>query len=112
MRKRIPALVAIAAFWASFAYAVDIEGVQPVALDQPRVNVHLRRDLKGKALSAGAGAEATINIQAFLDTGASGVMLSGTTADALGVKRSTANQNGKAENVLFKDVGVGGGDSF
>src|SRR5689334_14925493 len=75
----------------SCAFAVDIEGVQPAALDQPRVNMHLRREPKGKPLSTKKLAgEETINIQAFCDTGASGVMLSKTTADALGVARAKA----------------------
>src|SRR5689334_10308609 len=66
----------VALLSARFTYATDIEGVQPAALDQPRVNIHLRRDPKGTPLQAGKDAENTINIQAFLDTGASGVLLS------------------------------------
>ena len=90
------------------AVAVEIEGVQPAALDQPRVNLHLRRERNGKPLVAQKLGEQTINVQAFLDTGASGIMLSTTTADALGVKRVTAG----GENVVFHDVGVGGTDEF
>jgi hypothetical protein len=90
------------------ASAVEIEGVQPAALDQPRVNLHLRREAKGKPLVAKKSGEETINVQAFLDTGASGVMLSTTTADALGVKRAKAGN----DNVVFHDVGVGGTDEF
>src|SRR5437879_5030271 len=70
----------------TFLRAIDIEGVQPAALDQPRVHIHVRRDPKGPALSTGKGEEQTINIQAFLDTGASGIMLSTTSADALKIK--------------------------
>jgi predicted aspartyl protease len=91
------------------ALAVEIEGVQPASLDQPRVHLHLRRELKGKPLAAGNGKEQLINIQAFLDTGASGVMLSTQTADALGVHREAAKPG---ENVIFHDVGVGGDDRF
>lgn len=91
----------------SAALAIDIEGVQPASLDQPRVHIHLRRDPKGQPLSTKA--EKAINIQAFLDTGASGVMLSTTTADALGVKREA---DAKGVKVVFQDVGVGGGDQF
>src|SRR4051812_46421618 len=92
-----------------FAFATEIEGVQPAALDQPRVHVHLRRDPKGAALATGKGEEKTINIQAFLDTGASGVMLSTKTSDALGIQREIDAKNVK---VQFRDVGVGGGDKF
>jgi hypothetical protein len=93
----------------SFIKAIDIEGVQPAALDQPRVHMHVRRDPKGPALSTGKGEEQTINIQAFLDTGASGIMLSTTSADALKIKRE---EDSKRVNVRFRDVGVGGGDQF
>src|SRR5439155_3223182 len=85
--------------------ATEIEGVQPAALDQPRVNLHLRREADGKPLTAkGAGKdeEGAINIQAFLDTGASGVMLSPQTADALGVTREKSE---KRNPVVFHDVG-------
>ncbi len=93
---------------ASIALATDIEGVQPAALDQPRVYICLRRDLKSPPLSTGKGAEQAINVTAFLDTGASGILLSKTTADALGIKLETA----AGRNVVFHDVGVGGGDQF
>jgi hypothetical protein len=90
------------------ASAVEIEGVQSAALDQPRVNLHLRREAKGQPLVARKMGEQTINVQAFLDTGASGIMLSTTTADALGVKRLKVGDS----NVVFHDVGVGGSDQF
>src|SRR5687768_905173 len=89
-------------------HAVEIEGVQPAALDQPRVNMCVRRDAKGKPLAAAAGIDQTSNIQAFLDTGASGVLLSGKTADALGIKRATHGR----EKVVFRDIGVGGTEEF
>ena len=89
----------------AFALAVEIEGVQPAALDQPRVHLHLRRDPKGPALSTGKGAEQTIDIEAFLDTGASGVMISKTTADALGVHRNTiAKRLRRAEAILGRPI--------
>ena len=114
MRKRLIALVTLYVFSAGTAFAIDIEGVQPAALDQPRVNVHLRREAKGKPLAgkSDVSGTVTINIQAFLDTGASGIMLSGNTAEALGVKRISANGDGKQKPVVFHDVGVGGSDSF
>ncbi len=96
-------------------WAHDIEGVQPAALDQPRINMHLRREIKGKPLSAGGAAkteESTINIQAFLDTGASGILLSGKTASALGVKHRNAKGAKSDVAVRFHDVGVGGTDAF
>src|SRR5256885_16599113 len=106
MSKRIAALLIV--LLARLALATEIEGVQPAALDQPRVNIHLRRDPRGSPLSAKANGESTINVQAFLDTGASGILLSKTTADALGVKPESAGK----DDVVFHDVGVGGGDRF
>ena len=133
---RVVVVVALHAVGAAapVARATEIEGVQPAALDQPRINLCLRRDPKGPPLAAaggGAGAlEAllgdpagkgkgkgagngdaqTINIRAFLDTGASGVMLSKPTATALGVQRATTAAGRAA--VTFHDVGVGGTQAF
>lgn len=96
------------------ALATDIDGVQPAALDQPRINMLLRRAAKGEALAVKEMKEAKLaNIEAFLDTGASGVLLSPKTADALGVKRATMKgADGKEAPVVFHDVGVGGSDKF
>ncbi|HEX8520849.1 MAG TPA: hypothetical protein VF669_01250 [Tepidisphaeraceae bacterium] len=107
-------VVALALGLSSVALATDIEGVQPAALDQPRVNIHLRREPKGKALGAKGekGEGDTINIQAFLDTGASGILLSGNTAKQLGVKNLTAQGKGGAQAAKFHDIGVGGGEQF
>jgi hypothetical protein len=108
------------------ARGLDVEGVQPAALDQPRINLCLRRDPKGPPLAAkgdaagalaallggGKGKDAgdakVINIRAFLDTGASGVMISKPTADALGIKPAAAGSS----RVTFHDVGVGGTQAF
>jgi hypothetical protein len=106
---RRPLLLLLCLCSVSTAFATEIEGVQPAALDQPRVNACVERDPHGKALVAGKGGEQTINFQAFLDTGASGVLLSQQTADALGVQRE---KTPKGNPVLFQDVGVGGGDTF
>ena len=130
--KRIVLAAVVSLASTSIAFATDIEGVQAASLDQPRVNVHLRRTLDGPALAAAEGqggdelkkllgalggadaASSTINIQAFLDTGASGVMISKITADALGLNLLTTAPKGKdsPEPVIFTDVGVGGGDKF
>lgn len=127
MMNRISMFVAVV-LACSQAHAVEIEGVQPASLDQPRVHVHLRRTVDGPALSAAEGAAgnvlsellgddapaSTTNIQAFLDTGASGVMISKITADALGIAYATATAGGKdsPQPVVFHDVGVGGSEEF
>jgi hypothetical protein len=89
---------------------VDIEGVYNAALDQPRTYVLLQRSLDQDPLVAEDpifGIE-TFTLEAFYDTGASGVLISKESADALGVVRSTYN----GQPVLFEDVGVGGSSFF
>ena len=90
--------------------AEDFEGVQPVSLDQPRINVVIRRQAKGPVLAAKADDEDTANIEAFLDTGASGIVFSTNTANTLGVHHMQIP--GRKEDVQFEDVGVGGGSKF
>ena len=127
-RARLALAAAVAALLApAAADAVDIEGVQPVSLDQPRVYMTLTRPGDGEPLAAqaspqdllGLGAIAGLPddpdapvevaaIQAFLDTGASGILLSKPTADGLGV----TNAEAAGEPVTYEDVGVGGTEAF
>jgi hypothetical protein len=100
--------MAIALLPAPIVVATEIEGVQPASLDQPRVNVVVRRTPRAKPLAASDGVEQSANIQAFLDTGASGVLLSRKTAQALGIERAMAGK----EPIVFHDVGVGGSEEF
>jgi hypothetical protein len=103
------------------ALATDIQGVQPAALDQPRINLLIRRGpnqppLTGKAdqnlllqmLDPDTKPKQTFNVQAFLDTGASGVVLNANTAQSLKIVNATAN----SAPIVFHDVGVAGGDNF
>ncbi len=89
----------------SIAEATIIEGVQMGALDQPRVNVVLRRTATGDPLLVGTD---FVHFDAFYDTGASGIMLSKNTANSLGVQRATYN----GSLVEYSDVGVGGSEFF
>src|SRR5688500_20072006 len=85
--------------------ATDIEGVQPASLDQPRVNVLLRRDPAGKPLvTTGADAAGKVfNVEAFLDTGASGFVLSANTAKALGIRdRKSTRLNQSPCNIVCR----------
>src|SRR5687767_8652289 len=114
-KGRISAACAIVALVFSMpVLATDIEGVQPASLDQPRVNVLLRRDPAGKPLvTTGADAAGKVfNVEAFLDTGASGFVLSANTAKALGIRRATVGNVQGADPVVFEDVGVGGTSEF
>jgi hypothetical protein len=102
----------LAGWLLSTAAASDLPGVLPAALDQPRVNVALRRTPTGTPITVdlGGGLQ-TFNIQAFYDTGASGILLSEQTADALEIERLRW-PNVNSPLVEFEDVGVAGTDLF
>jgi hypothetical protein len=99
---RIVAVLSVLLSWCGAR--ADIDGVQPAALDQPRISMQLRRSSNGPVLNTKVDGEQTADIEAFVDTGASGVLLSGHTAAALGVK--------PAPNVVYEDVGISGSDRF
>ncbi|HEV8378523.1 MAG TPA: hypothetical protein VGP99_06700, partial [Tepidisphaeraceae bacterium] len=86
------------------AIATDYQGVQPAALDQPRINAYVSLTPGGPPQEF----EETFNIQAFFDTGASGILISNETAGFLSLEPSTYNN----EQVIFSDVGVAGSDQF
>jgi len=90
------------------ALADDIDGVQPAALDQPRINLVVRRQPGGQPLMGKNAQGDAFNVEAFLDTGASSIDLSPHTAEMLGIQRESI---GKTE-ARFQDVGVGGGSEF
>src|SRR3954470_3646801 len=85
-----------------------IEGVQVAALDQPRVYMEVYRTANGKPLMT-KGEGATSAIEAFLDTGASGVVLSTDTSGKLGIK-DDKTRDGKP--IVFEDTGVAGSEKF
>jgi hypothetical protein len=107
MKPRLSLLAILAA--TTLAHAEPIEGVQPASLDQPRIYVSVRRTPAGPPLSVKVEDQQTAAIEAFLDTGASGVVISDKTAQALKIKheRTPAGQP-----VLFEDIGVGGSEEF
>jgi hypothetical protein len=80
-----------------------IEGVQPAALDQPRIYLNLRRDGNGPVLHTQTE-ERLSGVEAFLDTGASGVMLSKDTVQKLSVRTE--------KDGVFEDVGIAGTEKF
>src|SRR5712671_7266975 len=66
----------------------DISDVQSAsAVLPPQINAFFRTTPTGAPLDAGG----TFNVQAYLDTGTSGLLLSQETADALGIFESTYN---------------------
>ncbi len=117
-RSLIPATtlaLLAAACWPVVATATDIDGVQPAAFDQPRINViilpagsdtpYIYDGINWEDLST---TKAFHIDDAYFDTGASGVLLSEDTATTLGITNQT--QSGKS--VIFGDVGVAGSDLF
>src|ERR1700689_1508367 len=94
--------------WMPSALADDIAGVQPAAMDQPRINLVIRRQPHGQPLIGKTSDGEAFNVEAFLDTGASSVALSANTAQLLGIQREMAAQ----QEARFEDVGVGGGSEF
>src|SRR3954471_13941067 len=87
----------------------DIQGVQAASLDQPQVYAIFRNSPTGNPLG-GTGPDDGYAVKAFLDTGASGVLLSQEAAasDALNLARATFN----GQPVQFTDIGVAGGEDF
>jgi hypothetical protein len=81
-----------------------IPDVQPISLDQPRVYALLKRP--GSSIPLLSGDEFAFEV--FLDTGASGVLLSREFGEALNVQRQRVN----GQDVIYSDVGVGGTDDF
>ena len=90
-----------------FSAPYVIDGVQPAALDQPQIHAYLTRSANGAPITASAGGVSSFDIQAFLDTGTSEVLLSQETAQALGINAEMVN----GQPVVFTDVGVAGGQT-
>src|SRR4051812_37063531 len=74
-----------------FAATIDIQGVENGALDQPRVHVFFRDPATGQALGGTGSGDLNdgADVQAFLDTGSSGILLSQETAQGLGLDPAT-----------------------
>ncbi|HEY1687221.1 MAG TPA: hypothetical protein VGG19_20845 [Tepidisphaeraceae bacterium] len=91
------------------ASAQDFTGVQPVALDQPRIYAQLRRSPGSPALVAKSQGQSTSTIECYLDTGASSVVFSANTAKAMGLpyQRTAAGTP-----VKYEDIGVAGNETF
>jgi len=95
------AVLAVAPALANTAAAVDIYGVQAGSLDQPRMNFVVESAATGLPYDYnGIFGGQSINIFAFLDTGASGIVISHASANELSLPRQPG--------VEFFDVGVGG----
>ncbi|HEY2586098.1 MAG TPA: hypothetical protein VGI81_10085 [Tepidisphaeraceae bacterium] len=86
-----------------------IQGVQPAAFDQPQIHAAITRPGDTQPLSADDGfGGTTFDVQAFLDTGTSGFVLSQETAQALGIASEQVN----GANATYYDFGVAGAEDF
>ncbi|HVX86511.1 MAG TPA: PEP-CTERM sorting domain-containing protein [Phycisphaerae bacterium] len=95
------------------AWAVDIDGVQPAALDQPQINMVLTGDDGLVKSFTGLGIDpvtgdlsdnvTTFTITAYLDTGSGSFLLSQDTATSFGIG---------SDGATLVDVGVGGPANF
>jgi hypothetical protein len=96
--------------WASAASAVDIEGALLMAADQPQIYMRIQGTYGGPNYTVEGE---TANIQAYFDTGCSGILLSPETAGLLytGTKLGLDSAVHDGNTVTFQDVGVGGGYS-
>lgn len=91
------------------ALALTIEGALSYAIDIPRVYGALRlpgetAPMTGSVEDIFGNTVETFTIEAYFDTGSSGVLLSNSTANMLAVPRLA--------DVTFEDVGVAGNDEF
>lgn len=93
---------------ASPALATDIYNTRPAAMDQPQIYA-LLRDADGNIIYDED--TESFNIQAFFDTGASGVLLSTNTWDLLQAKLPL-QMLPDGTYAKFQDVGVAGSDAF
>ncbi|MBN1795362.1 MAG: hypothetical protein JW804_01685 [Sedimentisphaerales bacterium] len=93
--------VASEGFFCAYAEDFVIDGVYEAALDLPRILFLLRREPNGPPLEYEGNFELNY---AFLDTGASGILLSKETVEALEISLEPDAQ--------YVDVGVGGDEYF
>jgi Dockerin type I domain len=113
---RVIGILGVFALVRGTVFAVDIDpGFLVGAMDQPQINVSLSRTATGPAIVSPDGFDPntgasinTINFQAFLDTGASGILFAKETQDSFHLNLSTFN----GANVVYSDVGVGGTQDF
>jgi hypothetical protein len=92
------------ALWRA-AFAVDIQGVLPAALDQPQTHL-LLTDTPGGSPIMGQDVlgDSSYDIQCYLDTGTSTVLLSDEVWDSFGLTAETDD----GQDVEYNDIGIGG----
>lgn len=101
-------LLAVVLAGSPVAWAVDVVGPGYVSMDQPRINGLIRLSPDGPPLTEDLTGTNTFRFEAFLDTGASGMLISSQTADLLGVPLEYV----EGQPIVFYEVGVGGEQPF
>ena len=93
------------ATWAATAFGGEITGVQPYALDLPRVPAYLSDPRDGRTLTAHSDLfdQPLFALDCFLDTGASRIIVCRSDRDALGVR---------ATGATIEDWGISGTETF
>ena len=116
LRRFVAAMIVSCVLLSANVRGDAIEGVQAAALDQPRIYICFRRSINGAILATKAepkhkdmlgeeiSGDPQIGAEAFLDTGASAIMLSSDTVQKLSIATE--------KNVTFEDTGVAGSDKF
>ena len=87
---------------------LTIDGVQPAGLDQPQVHAFFRRGPNDAPLPASASGISSFDVQGYLDTGTSDVLLSQETAQSFAINNETFN----GQTVTYSDVGIAGSQQF
>ena len=93
------------------AWSVDIGGVMPAAMDQPRINILLKTTPNGTPINV-LGLDWFMD-DPYLDTGASGIMLSQWTTILFDLEKKYSHfPEGSNTEVIYQDIGVGGSQDF
>jgi hypothetical protein len=90
------------------AQTINLDGGDPIALDQPTIHALLTSN--GTMLTGDGpdGEPGYYDIEGFLDTGTSGLLIDSATAASFGVNQTTSN----GQIVTYNDSGVAGGEGF
>jgi autotransporter-associated beta strand protein len=111
-------IISILCVWMTLAYcpspawSVDIGAVMPAALDQPRINILFKTTPNGAPITDSFGLGWFMD-DPYLDTGASGIMLSQLTSMIFNLDTKLARYpDGTGPLVVYQDVGVGGTQDF
>jgi hypothetical protein len=93
------------------AQSFTINGVLPAAQDQPVIHAILKTSPNGSPLMGlGDAGNSTYDIQGYLDTGTSGVLLSAATVDPTSFNIPETTYNG--QTITYNDTGVAGSQGF